>query len=120
MGKPNLSPYLLGALLTGAGASHFTHPTFYDRMVPRRLPGPARAWTWASGLAEVGVGAAVLRPRTRKRGALAATALFIAVFPGNLQMAADATGVQDRAVTYARLPMQVPLVRWAWRVFRKA
>jgi uncharacterized membrane protein len=113
-----VSPYLLAGFLAGAGATHFTHPRFYDRMVPRALPGPARAWTWGSGVAELGVAVAVANPRTRRRGALAATTLFLAVFPANVQMARDARGVRDRALTYGRLPLQLPLVRWAWRVRR--
>ncbi|MGB8650120.1 MAG: hypothetical protein WCD35_05600 [Mycobacteriales bacterium] len=112
------SPYLLAAFLAGAGATHFSSPGFYDRIVPHALPGPARAWTYASGVAELGVAAVVARPSTRSRGALAAAALFVAVFPANLQMAADAERVSDKAVAYARLPLQVPLVVWAWKVSR--
>lgn len=112
------SPYLLAALLTGAGVTHFLKPGFYDPIVPHALPGPARAWTYASGVAELGVAAAVAVPATRKRGALAAALLFIAVFPANLQMAADADTVSEKAIAYARLPLQIPLVVWAWWVSR--
>lgn len=113
-----LSPYLLAGFLAGAGTTHFTRPGFYDQMVPRALPGPPRAWTWGSGVAELAVAATLANPRTRRKGALAATALFIAVFPGNVQMARDAEGMKARALTYGRLPLQLPLVRWAWRVSR--
>lgn len=112
------SPYLLTALLAGAGVTHFVKPGFYDPIVPRALPGPPRAWTYASGVAELGVAAAVLRPDTRQRGALAALALFVAVFPANVQMAADAEGAAMKAIAYGRLPLQVPLVVWAWKVSR--
>jgi uncharacterized membrane protein len=114
------SPYLLAAFLAGAGATHFTSPRFYDRMVPRELPGPARGWTWGSGVAEVALAATVAHPRTRRRGALAAAALFVGVFPANLQMARDADTAGEQLVTYARLPLQVPLVVWALRVRRDA
>jgi uncharacterized membrane protein len=110
----------LGAFLVGAGLSHFVVPGFFDRIVPHALPGPARAWTAASGVAEVAVGASVLRPSTRSRAALLAAALFVAVFPANVQQALDATTSAERAVTYVRLPLQVPLVVWAWRVSRAA
>lgn len=113
-----VSPYLLAAFLAGAGATHFTAPEFYDPMVPRALPGPPRAWTYASGLAELGVATLVARPRSRRAGGLVAAALFVVVFPGNLQMARDARGARMRALTYARLPVQLPLVRWGWRVSR--
>lgn len=112
------SPYLLTALLAGAGVTHFVKPGFYDPIVPHALPGPPRAWTYASGVAELGVAAAVVRTDTRTRGALAALALFVAVFPANVQMAADAKGAAMKAVAYGRLPLQVPLVVWAWKVSR--
>lgn len=114
------SPYLLTALLAGAGATHFLKPGFYDPIVPHALPGPARAWTYASGVAELAVAAAVAVPSTRRRGALAAAVLFVAVFPANVQMAVDATTVAEKAVAYARLPLQVPLVVWACQVFSRA
>lgn len=113
-----VSPYLLAGFLAGAGTTHFTHPRFYDQMVPPTLPGPPRAWTWGSGVAELAVAAAVANPRTRRRGALAAMTLFVAVFPANVKMARDAEGFRDQALLYGRLPLQLPLVRWAWRVRR--
>lgn len=112
------SPYLLAGLLAAAGTTHFVAPRFYDGIVPHALPGPARAWTYVSGVAELGVAAAVAVPRTRSRGALVAALLFIAVFPANIQMAVDADSVRDKAISYARLPLQLPLVIWAWRVAR--
>jgi uncharacterized membrane protein len=114
------SPYLLTALLAGAGVTHFTHPGFYDPIVPHALPGPARAWTYASGVAELTVAGAVAVPATRRRGALAAALLLVAVFPANVQMALDADTAGERAIAYARLPLQVPLVWWAWSVSRAA
>jgi uncharacterized membrane protein len=115
-----ISPYLLAATLAGVGATHFRRPAFYDQMIPEQLPGPARAWTYGSGVAELVLAAAVVNPRTRRKGALATAAFLVGVFPGNLQMARDAQGAKAQAVTYARLPMQLPLVRWAWRVSRAA
>lgn len=112
------SPYLLTALLAGAGVTHFLKPGFYDPIVPHALSGPARAWTYASGVAELGVAAAVVVPATRSRGAFAAFLLFIAVFPANIQMAVDADTTTEKAIGYARLPLQVPLVVWAWKVSR--
>ena len=114
------SPYLLTALLAGAGVTHFLKPGFYDPIVPHALPGPARAWTYLSGVAEIGVAAAVAYPATRKHGALAALALFLAVYPANIQMAVDAKGVGGKVIAYGRLPLQLPLFAWAWTVSRAA
>lgn len=98
--------------------THFVKPGFYDPMVPDPLPGSARLWTYLSGVAELAVAGAVANPRTRSRGALAAAVLFVAVFPANVKMAIDADSTGEKVATYARLPLQVPLVYWAWKVSR--
>ncbi|SBT52881.1 DoxX family protein [Micromonospora auratinigra] len=110
----------LAGLLAAAGVTHFTRPGFYDPIVPRALPGPARFWTYASGVAELAVAAAVAHPATRRRGGLAAAALFAAVLPANVQMAWDWRRARParRAVAYGRVPLQAPLIWWAWRVAR--
>ncbi|PTA46750.1 hypothetical protein [Micromonospora sp. RP3T] len=110
----------LAGLLAAAGVTHFARPGFYDPIVPRVLPGPARFWTYASGVAELAVAAAVAHPATRRRGGLAAAALFVAVLPANAQMAWDwrRRRPAKRAVAYGRVPMQAPLIWWALRVAR--
>jgi uncharacterized membrane protein len=112
----------LAALLGAAGITHFAAPAPYDAIVPRQLPGPARVWTYASGACELAVAAAVAGRRTRRTGGLAAAALFAAVFPANVQMAVDwrRRPLPLRAAAYARLPLQVPLIRLALRVGRRA
>lgn len=114
----NVASLALAGLLVGTGVTHFVLPGFYDAIVPRLLPGPRRAWTLASGVAELACAAAVAKPRTRRVGAFVAAVLFIAVFPANLQMAWDwrhRSGM-DKAIAYGRLPLQVPLVLWALAV----
>ena len=111
------SPWLLAGLLAGAGLLHFAVPGPYDAIVPDLLPAP-RFWTYASGLAEVGCAAAVAHPRTRAGGALATAALFVAVFPANVEMALHAEDALGKAIAYARLPLQIPLVLWALQVRR--
>ncbi|HZG97660.1 MAG TPA: hypothetical protein VEY14_05290, partial [Nocardioidaceae bacterium] len=59
------------AVLAGAAVAHAVLPEVFDAMIPDRLPGPARAWTLASGAAELAVAAAVAAPRTRRAGGLA-------------------------------------------------
>ncbi|MEU9075544.1 MauE/DoxX family redox-associated membrane protein [Kitasatospora sp. NPDC004745] len=113
---------LLGALLVSAGIAHFAAPRPFDAIVPRALPGSPRAWTYASGAAELAVGAAVLAPRTRSAGALAAVGLFAAVFPANVKMARDwrHRPAPWRHLATARLPLQLPLALWALHVHRTA
>lgn len=113
------SPYLLAALLVGAGTTHFAKPGFYDPMIPSVLPGSARQWTYGSGVVELLLGALVAVPRTRRPAALASAGLFVVVLPGNVKAAVDADTTLEQVVTVARLPLQVPLVLWAWTVGRR-
>ncbi|WCN82671.1 DoxX family protein [Micromonospora sp. LH3U1] len=110
----------LAGLLATAGVTHLLRPSFYDPIVPSALPGPARFWTYASGVAELAVAAAVANPATRRAGGQAAAALFIAVLPANVKMAVDWRHRRParRAIAYGRVPMQVPLIWWALRVAR--
>lgn len=108
----------MAGLVGLAGVMHFVRPAFFDAIVPRALPGEPRQWTYASGVAELAVAAAVATPATRRHGALGAAALFVAVFPANIQAAVDARTPVERAVTWIRLPLQVPLISWALRIRR--
>jgi uncharacterized membrane protein len=112
------SALALAALLAAAGVTHFARPRPYDAIVPEWVPGPSRMWTYASGAAELSIAAAVAHPRTRRNGGLAAAVLFIVAFPANVQMAADwrRRRITERAIAYARLPLQAPLVWWALKV----
>ncbi len=109
----------LSAFLGSAGALHFVFPKFYDAMIPEPLPGSPRTWTYGSGAAEIAVATAVLVPRTRRAGGLAAALLFAGVLPGNIKMALDARRSDSTAFrlgTILRLPMQLPLIGWALKV----
>ncbi|PTR31707.1 putative membrane protein [Rhodococcus sp. OK519] len=115
----------LAAVLFGAGALHFVRPQPFDAIVPRALPGSARAYTYASGVAEIATATALAVPRTRRLGGGLAAALFIAVFPANVQMAvswlrSNRTSTPAKAVAVARLPLQIPLVTEALKARRNA
>jgi uncharacterized membrane protein len=113
------SPYLLGGLLTVTGTMHFVAPKVFASIVPPQLPHRS-ALVYASGAAELTCAAGLAVPRTRRVAGWATALLFVAVFPANVQMALDAgdRSAAYRAATYARLPVQVPLVMWAVRVAR--
>ncbi|HEX8866663.1 MAG TPA: hypothetical protein VF821_13490 [Lentzea sp.] len=116
------SAMALAALLGLAGVTHFTRPKYYDAIVPRSLPGTPRQWTYVSGVAELALATAVAAPRTRKLGGVLAAAFFVAVFPANVKMALDfrSKSPKARALAYGRLPLQIPLVAWAWKVAKAA
>ncbi|MBF6211105.1 hypothetical protein IU433_29410 [Nocardia puris] len=113
----------LAALLFGAGILHFVMPKPFDAIVPRALPGEPRDYTYASGVAELGVAAALAAPRTRSLGGKLAALLFVAVFPANVQMAIDVSRSEKaspafKVGTILRLPLQIPLIVAALKVGR--
>ncbi|WP_434587523.1 DoxX family protein [Streptomyces sp. A5-4] len=116
------SAQLLVALLAGAAAAHAVAPKLFDATVPEALPGTARAWTRGSGVVELLLAAGVAVPQTRRVSALATAAFFAAVFPANVKMAYDWRHRKAplKALAYARLPLQAPLVLWAAKVGRDA
>src|SRR3954470_24125191 len=83
------SALLLAGVLGSAGTLHFATPRFFDDLIPQWLPGRARTWTYGSGVLELATATLIGAPTTRRRGGLAAAALFVAVFPGNITMAVD-------------------------------
>ncbi|KMO84554.1 hypothetical protein BST22_21575 [Mycolicibacterium chubuense] len=112
----------MGVWLIGMGVLHFAAPQPFDSIVPEELPGTQRFYTLASGVAEVGVGALLVAPKTRKLGALAAIALFLGVFPGNVNMVRlwKNKPLPMRLIAIARLPMQVPMITQALKVYRES
>jgi uncharacterized membrane protein len=114
--------YRIAALLLGVGTTHFLAPKQFDAIIPAELPGNPRFYTYASGVAEVSIGALVLARRTRRLGALAAAALFLAVFPANINMVRlwwDKPWPM-RIAALARLPLQIPMITEALKVRRNA
>jgi uncharacterized membrane protein len=117
MNKPALT---LSAFLASAGTLHLVRPNFFRSAVPKHLPGGKPFWIRISGVTELGVAAAIALPQTRRQGSLAAAALFVAVFPGNISMALKGfgnprVGRSRKVLLLARLPLQAPLVAWALR-----
>jgi uncharacterized membrane protein len=116
--------YGLAGLLGGAAAVHVLVPRPFEAMVPRWLPGPRSVWNLGSAAAE-GVSAALLlfRRTSRPGGALAAATLTI-VFVANVQSVVDGGmralpgWLATRQAAILRLPLQVPLVWWSWRLTR--
>lgn len=116
--KPKAST-ITAAFLAATGVLHFAKPENYDAIVPRILPGSPRLYTYASGVAELGIAGMLALPKTRRAGGLAAVALYTAVFPANVQMAWDwrCESLTKRVIAYGRLPLQLPLICHAWKIF---
>jgi uncharacterized membrane protein len=113
---------ILGIFVFLAGVMHFVNPDFFNEIVPPWLPPSESFWTYASGVVEIIIGFLLLRPSTRRAGALAAIWLFVAVYPANLYMTWDWRDrpAGEQFVSWARLPLQFLLIWWAWRIARGA
>ncbi len=109
-----------------AGSLHFAIPRSYQRIVPRPLGSAAPALVAVTGGLEILAGALVAVPRTRRLGGWIAVAVLVAVWPANLQMAVDG-GIEGAGfpggsalVSWLRVPLQLPLIVWAYRQTRRA
>ncbi len=115
-----LGRILLGVLFVVAGVMHFVAPGRYVQIMPPMLPAPG-ALVYLSGLAEILGGVGIMVPGTRRLAAWGLVALLIAVWPANLYMAM----VPERFpavplwALWARVPVQVPMIWWAWVYARK-
>jgi uncharacterized membrane protein len=114
--------YRVAAMLVGIGTVHFLAPKPFDDIVPAELPGTPRFYTYASGVVEIATGALLVPQRTRRSAALAAVALFIGVFPANVNMCRLWWGKPwpMRIVALARLPLQVPMITTALKIRRNS
>ncbi len=107
---------LFGPIFIFTGTMHFVIPRTYASIVPDYLPAH-RALVYASGIAEIAGGAAVLHPRTRTAGSWWSIATLLAVFPANVHMALHPERYPEvpggRSALLARLPLQAVFIAWA-------
>ncbi|QTI69129.1 DoxX family protein [Gordonia polyisoprenivorans] len=108
----------LGAVLALAGIGHMTFQrNEFQAQVPDWVPLGKDATVLASGVVEIGLGAALIAlPRYRRIVAGVAALFFIAVFPGNIHQYVahiDAFGLDSDAKRLGRLFGQPVLVLWA-------
>jgi len=111
---------VLALFLGFAGISHFANPSFFNDIVPPWLPPSPEFWTYISGVAEIAVAVALIRPSTRRAGAIAAIWLFIAVYPANIYMVWDWRNetASQQFISWARLPFQFLFIWAALQVSR--
>ena len=112
---------ICAVVFVAAGLAHFAAPQFYRPMMPPWLPAHDLL-ILISGIAEVAGGIGLMVPLVRRAAAYGLIALLVAVFPANVQMlinaiADDASG-PFQAGLWLRLPLQVVLIRWVWKVRR--
>ncbi|KPQ33352.1 MAG: putative membrane protein [Phormidesmis priestleyi Ana] len=110
---------MLAVFILIAGIAHFVVDEPFIRIVPDFLPHPA-ALVYISGVIEIGLAIGLLMPfaGVRSLAAWGMIALFIAVYPANLNMAFNhikITGIPDSWWFHGiRLPFQFVLIAWAY------
>jgi uncharacterized membrane protein len=115
--KPALRT-LLAVGMIGVGVDHFTHPGPFVHIVPAYLPAP-EALVAISGFFEVLGGVGLLVPRVRRAAAWGLVALYVAVFPANINMAVNHISLDEAhpipmGLLLARLPIQLVLIALAY------
>jgi len=99
-----------------AGSSHLLHPAPFVAIVPSFLPAPS-VLVAVSGVCEILGGLGLLIPPFERAAAWGLVALFIAVFPANINMAVNNLpfgNFHSSLLAWVRLPLQFLLIAWAW------
>jgi uncharacterized membrane protein len=111
----------MGAGLVSMGVLHVVAPEPFHKIIPDRLPNP-RLWNLVAAGAELAAGALLLTrdPRLRRAGGWLALGTIVGVYPANIDMARKAGApTNPKAIAaWARLPMQFPMIRTAYRLAR--
>jgi uncharacterized membrane protein len=105
-------------VMSVAGALHFIAPEPYLRMMPAMLPAH-QALVAISGVFETLGGIGLLVPKARWLAAVGLAALYVAVFPANVNMALNHISLfPDQPIEpwllWARLPLQAVFIANAW------
>lgn len=99
------------------GSSHFIIPAPYVKIMPPQLPYPLEL-VYISGFFEILGGIGLLVPPVSQAAAWGLIALFIGVYPANINMAVNHIKLEhipDSPWFHAiRLPFQAVLIAWAW------
>lgn len=110
---------LVGGFLA-SGTVHLVRPDVWEPLMPDWVPAHREVILY-SGVAEILCAAGLLLPRTRRAAGLASAALLAGVYVGNVTMAVNASkgrSVPLKVAAYARLPLQIPMIRAALRAGR--
>ncbi len=112
--KLPIGSWIVIAAFTASGILHLVNPSAFLFLLPDWTPEPMLL-IYLSGVAEL---ASALGLLLRKNwGRYLTIATLLAVWPANWWFAIDALSVDPMlaVVAWLRLPLQIPLIVWAWR-----
>jgi uncharacterized membrane protein len=109
---------IVALAMSAIGIAHFVNPAPFVAIVPAFLPAPL-ALVYISGVFEIALGLLLLPKKTRRLASLGLIALFLAVFPANINMAIqqiqlDPAHPMPVWMMWARLPFQLLFIAVAW------
>ncbi|MBD2560919.1 MULTISPECIES: DoxX family protein [Nostoc] len=108
---------VLAICIIVVGVTHFLVPEEYAKIVPPQLPYPL-GLVYLSGFYEILGGIGLLVPPVSQAAAWGLLALFIAVYPANINMAVNLIKIEHIPnspwLHVVRLPLQAVLIAWAW------
>ncbi len=109
---------VIALAMTAIGVLHFVKPDPFVAIVPAFLPAPL-ALVYVSGVFEIVLGWLLIPERTRSLGKWGLIALFLAVFPANINMAVNEIQLNPESpmpvwAMWARLPFQVLFIAVVW------
>ena len=112
--EPTLSLYAMSAVYIMAGIAHFAAQRIFIKIIPPWVPYPQKV-NLAVGVAELALGVMLLFPSTQAISAWLIMILLVAIFPANIYhfLLARKAG-RGVMITALRLPLQLPLIYWAW------
>lgn len=108
--------WLLALFMVFAGTMHFVRADGYVAIMPSYLPWHFEL-VYISGFFEILGGIGLLIPQTRRWAAWGLIALFIAVFPANVNMAVNQLPFMGKVYptgNWVRLPFQLAFIAWAY------
>ncbi|POH59285.1 DoxX family protein [Arthrobacter glacialis] len=131
MKASNVSAWALAALLGASAVNHVRNPKFYYPVVPPVLCTDKAGelgimtrhqWVLVSAAPEALAAVGLLLPATRKASATATALMFAGFTAGHVSALRRAFGPdgssEARRIHSVRLPLQLPLIAWAWSVRR--
>ena len=116
-----VGPWIFAGIFLVSGILHLAVPATYARIVPPMFPRP-RLLVLISGGAELLGSVGLLIPLFRRAAAFGLAILLVAIFPANIYMSVAHVPSEgllgNRWLQWLRLPIQLPLIWWAWQYTR--
>ncbi len=125
-GRTDVVRRLLAGFLAGTTVAHVVRPSWFVPLIPSWVPGDPEAVHTLATVAEGASAALLATRRTARAGGWLAAAVFVGVFPANVQAALDGGyrvlpgWAGSEAAAWLRLPLQLPLVAAAVHVARRS